>query len=122
MPKHLQPGDFKRASSGPASKGGISLVYLDVDTEEHATRFIKDLFKEGLVSAVEMMEGGYERSYLKFGTPSTELKRARLEMVTPDDKVATLIDYINNNNPTTYDYPVPNTTVVPVTVANPEYV
>jgi len=69
-----------------------------------------------------MMEGGYDRSYLKFGTPSTEVKRVRLEMTVPDGRVANLIDYVNNNNPTTYDYPVPNVTVVPVTLANPAYV
>lgn len=92
---------------------------MDIDTEEHATRFIKDIFKEGLVSAVQMMEGGYDRSYLKFGTPTTETKRVRLEMTVPDDRVASLIDYANNNNPTQYDYPVPNVTVVPVTLANP---
>ena len=52
MPKHLQAGDFKKATPAVASKSGISLAYMDIDTEEHATRFIKDLFKEGLVSAV----------------------------------------------------------------------
>jgi len=118
----MQAGDFKKASPTVASKSGISLAYLDIDTEEHATRFIKDLFHNGLVAAVQMMEGGYDRSYLKFGTPSTETKRVRLEMTVPDGRVANLIDYVNNNNPTQYDYPVPNVTVVPVTLANPAYV
>lgn len=33
-----------------------------------------------------------------------------------------LIDYINNENPTHYDYPVPNTIAFPVSKANPKYV
>ena len=118
----MQPGDFKKATAAVASVSGISLAYLDIDTEEHATRYIKDLFHNGLVAAVQMMEGGYDRSYLKFGTPSTETKRVRLEMTVKDDKIANLIDYTNTNNPTQYDYPVPNLTVIPVTLANPAYV
>ena len=94
---------------------------MDIDSEEHATRFIKDLFHNGLVAAVQMMEGGYDRSYLKFGTPSTETKRVRLEMTVPDNRVANLINFVNLNNPTPYDYPVPNVTVVPCTTANPAY-
>ena len=50
-----------------SSATGIYLVYLTVDSEEHASRFVKDLFRLGLVAAVEMQEGGFDRSYLKFG-------------------------------------------------------
>ena len=68
------------------------------------------------------MEGGFSRSYLKFGTPSTEHKRVRMEMTVPDDRVANLINYINLNNPTQYDYPVPDVTVVPCTTGNAAYI
>ena len=95
---------------------------MTVDSEEHATRFIKDLFKEGLIAAVQTMDGGFSRSYLKFGTPSTENKRVRLEMTVPDNRVATLINYVNNNNPTQYDYPVPDVTVIPISTGNAAYI
>lgn len=101
---------------------GVSLAYLTVDTEEHATRFVKDLFVKGIVSAVQMIDGGFERSYLKFGRPSSEKNRVRLEMVLPDDNIKKLIEYTNNNNPTLYDYPVPDLTVIPVTKGNNKFV
>lgn len=68
------------------------------------------------------MDGGFDRSYLKFGTPSTEKKRVRMEMTVPDDRVPKLIDYVNNNNPTQYDYPVPDVTVIPVVTGNSQYI
>ena len=43
-------------------------------------------------------------------------------MTTGENRVEELIDYINNENPTHYDYPVPNTTVLPVSIANEGYV
>lgn len=52
QPKHLDGPDFKPADAAVASGSGISLAYMTVDSEEHATRFIKDLFKEGLIAAV----------------------------------------------------------------------
>jgi len=61
----LQPGDFKKASATVASKSGISLAYLDIDTEEHATRFIKDLFHNGLVAAVHDVVNSRTMSYRK---------------------------------------------------------
>jgi len=59
---------------------------------------------------------------LKFGRPSTELGRTRLEMTTSNDKIPALIDFINQNNPTNYDYPVPDVAVVPVNQGNPAYI
>ena len=100
QPKHLDGPDFKPATAAVASGSGISLAYMTIDSEEHATRFIKDLFKEGLIAAVQTMDGGFSRSYLKFGTPSTENKRVRLEMTVPDNRVANLINFVNQNNPT----------------------
>ena len=50
-----------------SSATGIYLVYLTVDAEENASRFVKDLFRLGLIAVVEMQEGGFDRSYLKFG-------------------------------------------------------
>jgi hypothetical protein len=94
------PGDWQEPKTKSDSASGVSLAYLTVDSEEHATRYVKDLFKQGLVSAVQMFDGGFERSYLKFGRPSTERNRVRLEMVLPDDNIKKLIDYTNNNNPT----------------------
>ena len=43
-------------------------------------------------------------------------------MTTADSRLTELINYINNENPTHYDYPVPNTTVLAVENANEGYV
>ena len=123
QPNHTFPGEWKEPNHvQQKTNTSISLAYLTIDSEEHATRFIKDLFKNGLVAAVQMIDGGFERSYLKFGRASTEKTRVRLEMVVPDDKVKLLIDYVNNNNPTTYDYPVPDLTVIPITGGNTKFI
>lgn len=122
QPEHLNGPEFKKADLITKAASGISLAYLTVDSEEHATRFIKDLFKNGLIATVQLQEGGFQRSYLKFGRPSSEVQRVRLEMTTSNDKVAALIDFINLNNPTMYDYPVPDVTVLPITTGNPEYI
>lgn len=53
---------------------------------------------------------------------ATEQGRIKLEMVTTGDRVAKLIDYINEHNPTEYDYPVPDTIVVPVEKGNKKYI
>ena len=44
-----------------------------------------------------------------------------LEITTENGKVTELVDYINHNNPTEYDYPVPNVTVLPVADGNKAY-
>ena len=54
QPKHQFPGTWEAPEHFPKietkNNSGVSLAYLTVDTEESATRFIKDLFKRGLVS------------------------------------------------------------------------
>lgn len=45
-----------------------------------------------------------------------------MEMTVPDERVTNLIEYINLNNPTHYDYPVGDITVVPVTTGNAAYI
>jgi len=122
MPKHMQDGDFKAGTVLGGGASGISLVYMTVDTEEHATRFIKDLFKNKLCASVQMQEGGFTRSYLKFGRPSSESSRMELEIQTNNEKLKELVDYVNNNNPTDYDYPVPNVTILPVSDGNQAYI
>ena len=52
---------------------------------------------------------------------STEKGRDKLELTTTVDKVADLIDYINQNPPTLYDYPVPDTIAIPVETGNPKW-
>ena len=53
---------------------------------------------------------------------ATEKGRDKLELTTTGDKVAELIDYINKNNPTNYDYPVPDTVAIPVETGNAKYI
>lgn len=122
QPRHIFKGEWKSAELTTGSKSGISLAYMTIDSEEHATRFIKDLFHNGLVSAVQMMDAGFDRSYLKFGQPATEKTRVRLEITLADDNVAKLIDFTNNNNPTPYDYPVPDVVAIPIVTGNSDYI
>lgn len=82
----------------------------------------KELFAKKLISEAQLQEGGFHRSYLKFGKVETELNRARLTLVTTDDKIAELIEYINHENPNEYDYPVPDLTFTPIAQGNSEYV
>jgi len=84
MPNHTFPGTWQLPTVVSGGGSAISLAYMTVDSEEHATRFVKDLFRHGFVSAVQMFDGGFERSYLKFGRPTTEKSRVRLEMVVAD--------------------------------------
>ena len=49
---------------------------------------------------------------------ATEKGRDRLQLATTSTKITALIDYINANNPTNYDYPVPDTVALPVSTGN----
>lgn len=123
VPKHMTKGDYQSASPpDTASASSVVLVYLTVDNDEHATRFVKALFNKGLIAAANQYEGNFERTYLKLGRMSTEKGRDKLELTTTGDKVAALIDYVNSNNPTSYDYPVPDTVVLPVETGNAKYI
>jgi len=44
-----------------------------------------------------------------------------MELTTASKKVDALIDYINNHNPTPYDYPVPDISVLAVKGGNKDY-
>ena len=52
---------------------------------------------------------------------TSEPNRIRLELSTSDDKVTKLVEYVNNHQPTPYDYPVPDITVLPVSGGNDKY-
>lgn len=121
--KFLYPKDFKPpADIAKPSDTGIYLAYFTVDTSEHAFRYIKDLFLAGLCPDASFEEYGVDRSYLKFGKLSTNPDRVRVQITLPGPKVTPLIEYINTNNPSSYDYPVQDIIVIPVQNANPEYV
>lgn len=122
VPKHLNKGDFKAAEAPETASGSnIVMAYLTVDSDEHATRFVKALFQNNLIAEANLYDGGFERTYLKLGRMTTEKSRDKLELTTTEDRVAKLIDYINTNNPTEYDYPVPDTVVLPVETGNTKF-
>ena len=120
--KFLYPKDFQKPGEFAASESGIYLTYFTVDTSEHAFRYIKDLFAAGLCPDASFEEQGIDRSYLKFGRLSTDPNRVRVQVTVPTEKVNPLIEYINEHNPSSYDYPVQDVYVVPVQNANTEYV
>lgn len=122
IPKHMTKGDFKSASAPEGSGSDVVMVYITVDNDEHAVRFVKALFNKGLIASANQYEGNFERTYLKLGRMSTEKGRDKLELTTTGDKVAALIDYTNQNNPTSYDYPVPDTVVIPVKSGNAKWI
>jgi uncharacterized protein involved in tolerance to divalent cations len=122
VPIHKNAPDFKKADGSAASASGVVIVYLTVDDDEHATRFVKALFNKDLIASANQYEGNFERTYLKLGRMATEKGRDKLELTTTGDKVAALIDYINQNNPTSYDYPVPDVVAIPVETGNAKYI
>ena len=65
-----------------------------------------------------MFEHGFKRTFLKFGQKFTEEQRYKLELEVPNSKISELIEFINHNNPTGYNYPVPDTVVLPVSEGN----
>jgi len=123
IPKHVFEDQWQ-AGEAPkkASPTGISLGVLTVRNEERASRLAKELFAKKLVAEVQVQEGGFHRSYLKFGKIETEVSRARMTLVTTDDKIAELIEYINHENPDDYDYPVPDLMFTPIARGNDKYV
>lgn len=118
----MTKGDFKSASAPEGSGSDVVMVYITVDNDEHAVRFVKALFNKGLIASANQYEGNFERTYLKLGRMATEKGRDKLELTTTADKVAALIDYTNQNNPTSYDYPVPDTVVLPVKSGNAKWI
>lgn len=123
VPKHMTTADYQSAAPPESSSNSnVVLVYITVDNDEHAVRFVKALFNKGLIASANQYEGNFERTYLKLGRMSTEKGRDKLELTTTGDKVAALIDYTNQHNPTSYDYPVPDTVVLPVETGNAKYI
>lgn len=92
-----------------------------MDSENVADKFVKRLFSEGLIAQAERTTN-FERSYMSLGTMDTSDSRAYLQLTTRDALVTKVIDYINQHNQNSYDYPVPDVTVEPVTQANPQWV
>lgn len=119
VPKHLTKNDFQAADG--TAESDVVQVSLTVDSDEHATRLVKALFNQNLIAQADQIEGNTERTYLKLGRMATEKQRDTLQLTTTHDKVASLIDYINQHNPTDYDYPVPNTVAVPVKTGNADF-
>ena len=83
---------------------------------------VKELFAKKLISEAQLQEGGFHRTYLKFGKMETELNRARVTLITTDDKIASVIEFMNIENPNEYDYPVPDLIFTPISSGNQEYV
>mmetsp|Transcript_15819 Transcript_15819/g.24350 ORF Transcript_15819/g.24350 Transcript_15819/m.24350 type:complete len:221 (-) Transcript_15819:320-982(-) len=52
MPHHHDPTEHHDPSIAPSSASGISVAYLTVDSEEHASRFVRELFRHKLVAQV----------------------------------------------------------------------
>jgi len=61
MPHPIFDDDWKKAVDKAPAKSGVSMAFLTVDNIEHALDFSKRLFKEGLVSAVQIQENESSR-------------------------------------------------------------
>ena len=57
-----------------------------------------------------------------FGTAHTEKERVRLVLTTADDRVPELVDFVNQNSPSLYDYPVPDVITEPVQSGDEDYI
>jgi uncharacterized protein involved in tolerance to divalent cations len=118
----LNAADFKRVGVVSSTGTGICLVNLTVENEEKATRFVKELMSRALIAEAEVEENDFERQYLMFGTQHTDKGKTFLKLTTTDRRAPELVNYINQNSPNTYDYPVPDVTVTPISAANTKYV
>ena len=58
---------------------------------------------------------------MALGTMDTQDTKAYLELTTQDSLVTKVVDYINKHSDNSYDYPVPDVIVEPVTAANPTW-
>jgi uncharacterized protein involved in tolerance to divalent cations len=121
-PGHLDPINFEASKAGQKSGTGLSIVTLTVDTLENTELFLRRVFHEGLCSRAQIIDGGFERSYLKLGSAHDEDHRVYLEMTTTHEKVAELVDYANKHPPVNYDYPVPDLTVLAIKDGSRAYV
>jgi hypothetical protein len=78
----LDVDKFPESKSGVKSGTGLSMVTLTVDTLENTESFMKKVFHEGLCSKAQIIDGGFERSYLKFGEMHEDTHRVLIEMTT----------------------------------------
>ena len=53
------------------------------------------MFSKGLIAAAEVENGGFVREYVKVGSVTKDKDSQRLTLTTSDEKVNTLIDFIN---------------------------
>jgi uncharacterized protein involved in tolerance to divalent cations len=83
---------------------------------------MRKVFHEGLCTRAQMIQGGFERAYLKFGEMHEESNRIYIEMTTTQDKVSSLLDWINKHPEWAYDYPVPDLTVLAIKDGSRPYV
>ena len=77
---------------------------------------------ENLIAQAEVTSGGFERTYNKMGTLHTDKHKVWVELTTSDNKVKSLVDFVNKNDPTVYDYPVSDIQVEPITVASNTFI
>lgn len=69
-----------------------------------------------------MIQGGFERAYLKFGEMHEESNRIYVELTTTSEKTGNLLDWINKHPEWQYDYPVPDLTALAVKDGSRPYV
>lgn len=69
-PRHLDPDEYQKSKLAAPSESGVSLVYVTMDSEYLADKFVKRLFSEGLIAQAERTSG-FERSYMSLGTMDT---------------------------------------------------
>merc|ERR1712054_739692 len=67
-PVHISDDQWQ-AGEAPANAApsGISVGMVTVKNKEHAARMVKELFAKKLISEAQLQEGGFHRTYLKFG-------------------------------------------------------
>jgi len=122
IPSHLEADKFPSSKAGKKSETGLSIVTLTGDTLENTELFMRKVFHEGLCTRAQMIQGGFERAYLKFGEMHEESNRIYIEMTTTQDKVSSLVDWINKHPEWAYDYPVPDLTVLAIKDGSRPYV
>ena len=79
---------------------------MTLEDRDKVDRLVKRLFSQAMIAQAEINTGSMEREYLQYGNLQSTSEKLSLELTTSDERVADVINYINENNPNEYDYPV----------------
>lgn len=86
------------ASSVSGGGTGVSTVSFTLTKQDDAERLVEKLFKTSLIADAQILSNSYERFYMKYKREASDDKLVKVKLITADNKVASLIQYVKENN------------------------